>query len=143
MSASPVQMPLEKTRGPIDGRHFFSTPLFRSYNFMTLSVMALIGVLYDVYLAISHLNSRSANWIVFLLPVATGFAYSWWGVVLNFRRVQGIPPVLRNQRVEDGSPLDIALGAAAWGPQQALMYCYGSMLVMEVFIGRLLTKAGM
>jgi hypothetical protein len=143
MYASPIHISPEKARGPIDGRHFFSTPLFRSFYFMALSVAALIGVLYDAYLVISHSNSLSANWIVLFFFIGTGFAYSWWGVVLNFKRLQAMDSDSLIQDVEDGSPLDIALGRAAWAPQQALFYCYGAMLMMEVIIGRLLDKAGM
>jgi hypothetical protein len=145
MLATSAQVSLRKVRGPIDGRRFFSTPLFRSYNFMALTAIALTGVVYDFYLAISaisHFHSIAENWMVVFLFIATGFAYSWLAVVLNFRRIQAISPDQRSENIEEGSPIDIALGVAAWCPQQALMYCYGSMILMEVFIGRLLSKAG-
>jgi hypothetical protein len=132
-----------RLRGPIDGRRFFSNSPIRSGWFVTITVVSLFGITTTVYLAISHWRSMTNLFFGPMIFISLGFAYSWLAVVLNYRRLRGLYRDALITDVEDGAPLDIALGVAAWAPIQALFYCYGAMILMEVLIGRLLTRVGM
>jgi hypothetical protein len=76
------------------------------------------------------------------ISIGTGFAYPWMTIVLNHRRIQRLYANGELKDVPEGSPLDVALGVAAWGPLQTIFYSSGAMIVMEAIIGTLMRRAG-
>jgi hypothetical protein len=133
----------EKRQVPIDGRRFFSRSPLGSTYFQSVSATCFVGLLYDVYLACSYMHvNGTMNGLVGFIFIGTGFAYPWMTIVLNHRRIQRLYANGELKDVPEGSPLDVALGLAAWGPLQALFYSSGAMIVMEAFIGTLMKRAG-
>jgi hypothetical protein len=105
--------------------------------------MCLLGVLYDVDIALSHPRHLSANLMGLWFIIGLAFSYSWLAVVLNYRRLRTLHKEGLLADVAEGTPLSAVLDRAAWGPLQALFYAYGGMLLMESLINRLLNRAGM
>jgi hypothetical protein len=64
-------------------------------------------------------------------------------MVRNFNRIRAAYGNAFLGEVEEDSSLGIALSVAVWGPLQALFYCYPVMILMEVIVGRLMTRSGM
>jgi len=140
MDSRGLQTTVQRRVGSIDGCRFFSeSPLCSGY-FLVVTGTGFIGVLYDFYLWLSYGHGSSSPTLLAFLMFATGFVYSWWAVIQNFRRVRAVNSATDLASVEEGSSLSAALDAAAWGPMQALFYCYVAMLVMEVIMGSLLKR---
>jgi hypothetical protein len=140
MSTFISPLALQEARGPIDGRRFFSQSPFRSWNFLAVSAECFVGIVYAFYLMYSHWY----GWFGSLVysSIVIGFVYSWFSMLFSFQRVRDLDHGVALKDVEPGSPLDVALGAAAWAPLQTLIYCYGVMIVTEAMIGHLLSRAG-
>lgn len=128
-------------RGPIDGRKFFSQSAFRSAFFLVLTTLSLGGTFWVVLILCQYWNRLSSVSVLGLFIFACGFVGPWLRAFNYHARLRELYLQGSLTTIEAGSALDIALGVAAGGINDALFYCFATMLAMLGYIAFLLSHS--
>ena len=132
---------LRYRRGPFNGHHFFSRSPFRSGYFLVMTAFCLVAVIATLYVMYRAWSRLQFNEFTALIWVAwAGIITSWVKALQTIDRVRQLYVEGSVTEVEPGSPLDVAMGAAAEAINNNLFFYAGSVVFLLFFIAHLFSR---
>jgi hypothetical protein len=124
-----------------DGRKMLIGSPFRSMSFLIDSVLCFSAILAAAYILSRHWHTlNSAMVLVIAVFIGLQLFYQWLRALRYFERLRELYLAAESEPGREGSNLDIALRAAAFGMTDLLFYHFAMVLLCLVLIGSLLFR---
>ena len=122
-----------------DGQKLLTGSPLQSGYFLSMSMLGLAALLWDVYLICQYWHSLNMYFIWALIGfIGIQLIYLWLRVVRYFAKLRSLYIPGFYEETKGGSSLDIALRIATGALNEILFYSYGLILCTLILVGVLL-----